>query len=59
MALLEADVNYKVVKDFIKQVDRALPSARRYWSSLIARQQVIKIVNEELTALMGGTQRPA
>jgi len=54
MALLEADVNYLVVKDFIKTVtDRAVGS--EILSSLNAGQQVIKIVNEELTRLMGGT----
>lgn len=53
MALLEADVNYLVVKDFIKTVtQRAVGS--EILSSLNAGQQVIKIVNEELTRLMGG-----
>ncbi|NLM85400.1 MAG: signal recognition particle protein [Clostridiales bacterium] len=53
MALLEADVNYLVVKDFIKTVtDRAVGA--EILSSLNAGQQVIKIVNEELTKLMGG-----
>ncbi len=53
MALLEADVNYLVVKDFIKSVtDRAVGT--EILSSLNAGQQVIKIVNEELTKLMGG-----
>ncbi|MDI9520040.1 MAG: signal recognition particle protein [Bacillota bacterium] len=54
MALLEADVNYLVVKDFIKSVtERAVGT--EILSSLNAGQQVIKIVNEELTKLMGGT----
>ena len=54
MALLEADVNYLVVKDFIKTVtDRAVGT--EILSSLNAGQQVIKIVNEELTSLMGGS----
>lgn len=54
LALLEADVNYLVVKDFIKQVtERSVGT--EILSSLNAGQQVIKIVNEELTALMGGT----
>lgn len=54
MALLEADVNYIVVKDFIKKVtDRCVGT--EILSSLNAGQQVIKIVNEELTALMGGS----
>ena len=54
MALLEADVNYSLVKDFIKKVtERAVGS--EILSSLTPAQQVIKIVNEELTNLMGGT----
>ena len=53
MALLEADVNYKVVKDFVKTVsERAV--GQEVLESLTPAQQVIKIVNEELTALMGG-----
>jgi signal recognition particle subunit SRP54 len=54
MALLEADVNYIVVKDFIKKVSERCIGAE-VLSTLNAGQQVIKIVNEELTALMGGT----
>lgn len=55
MALLEADVNYKVVKDFINKVsERAL--GHEVLESLTPGQQVIKIVNDELTQLMGGTQ---
>ena len=53
MALLEADVNYVVVKDFIKRVAERCVGTE-ILSSLNAGQQVIKIVNEELTALMGG-----
>ncbi|NLB90832.1 MAG: signal recognition particle protein [Clostridiales bacterium] len=53
MALLEADVNYTVAKDFIKKVsERAVGS--EILDSLSPSQQVIKIVNEELTTLMGG-----
>ncbi|WP_462420486.1 signal recognition particle protein [Salinicoccus sp. Marseille-QA3877] len=53
LALLEADVNFKVVKQFINQVrERALGSD--VMQSLTPGQQVIKIVKEELTALMGG-----
>lgn len=53
MALLEADVNYVVVKDFIKQVtERSIGT--EILSSLNAGQQVVKIVNEEMTELMGG-----
>ncbi len=55
MALLEADVNYLVVKDFCQEGHRALPWAQEMLDSLTPAQQVIKIVNEELTALMGGT----
>ena len=52
LALLEADVNFKVVKDFIKTVKtRAIGSG--VMESLTPGQQVIKIVNEELTILMG------
>lgn len=55
LALLEADVNFKVVKDFIKTVtERAVGSD--VLESLMPAQQIIKIVNEELTALMGNTQ---
>ncbi len=54
MALLEADVNYAVVKDFVKKVtDRAVGAD--ILESLTPGQQVIKIVNEELTELIGGT----
>ena len=54
MALLEADVSYKVVKDFVAQVtERCVGSD--VLDSLTPAQQIIKIVNEELTALMGGT----
>lgn len=52
LALLEADVSYKVVKDFVKSVtERAV--GEEVLSSLTPAQQVIKIVNEELVALMG------
>lgn len=53
MALLEADVNYVVVKDFIKKVSERCVGTE-ILSSLNAGQQVVKIVNEELTLLMGG-----
>ena len=53
MALLEADVNYAVVKDFVKRVtDRAVGAD--ILESLTPGQQVVKIVNEELTELIGG-----
>lgn len=52
LALLEADVNYKVVKDFIKNVgEKCL--GNEVMQSLTPGQMVIKIVNDELTALMG------
>ena len=54
MALLEADVSYKVVKDFVASVtERCIGSD--VLDSLTPAQQVIKIVNDELTALMGGS----
>lgn len=57
LALLEADVNFKVVKTFVKQVnERALGS--EVLQSLSPAQQVVKIVDEELTELMGGEQVP-
>lgn len=55
LALLEADVNFKVVKDFINTLtERAIGES--VMQSLTPGQQVIKIVNEELTNLMGKTQ---
>jgi signal recognition particle subunit SRP54 len=55
LALLEADVNFKVAKDFTAKVtERAI--GVEVLESLTPAQQVIKIVNEELTALMGGEQ---
>ena len=55
MALLEADVNYKVAKDFCAQVsERAM--GQEVMESLTPAQQVVKIVNEELTRLMGGEE---
>lgn len=53
LALLEADVNFKVVKQFINQV-RARALGSDVMQSLTPGQQVIKIVKEELTELMGG-----
>ncbi|MBQ8160474.1 MAG: signal recognition particle protein [Clostridia bacterium] len=54
MALLEADVNYAVVKQFVRSVtDKCV--GQEVMSSLTPGQQVIKVVNEEMTALMGGT----
>ena len=52
LALLEADVNFKVVKDFVKKVQERCVG-QEVMSSLTPGQHVIKIVNEELTSLMG------
>lgn len=52
LALLEADVNYKVAKDFVAKVSERAVGAE-VLESLTPAQQVIKIVNEELTVLMG------
>ncbi|MBE5778954.1 MAG: signal recognition particle protein [Clostridiales bacterium] len=52
MALLEADVNYLVVKDFCKKVSERC-MGQKVLESLTPSQQVLKIVNEEMTALMG------
>jgi len=55
-ALLEADVNYKVAKDFVKQVEaRAL--GRETLDGLHPGQQVIKVVHEEMVSLLGGEHR--
>jgi signal recognition particle subunit SRP54 len=55
VALLEADVNFKVVKELIARIkDRAVGS--EVLESLTPGQQVIKIVNEEMISLMGGTE---
>ncbi|OES43639.1 signal recognition particle protein [Domibacillus iocasae] len=55
LALLEADVNFKVVKQFVKKVsERSV--GQEVMKSLTPGQQVIKVVKEELTALMGGEE---
>jgi len=55
LALLEADVNFKVVKDLIKRIkERAV--GQEVMESLTPGQQVIKVVKEELSELMGGEQ---
>ncbi len=54
LALLEADVSYRVVKDFVAQVTERCVGAD-VLDSLTPGQQIVKIVNEELTALMGGS----
>jgi len=56
MALLEADVNFKVVKDFIQSVEqRAI--GQEVLASLTPAQQLIKVVREEMTNLMGGEEQ--
>jgi signal recognition particle subunit SRP54 len=55
LALLEADVNYKVVKDFVNGVSEKC-LGEEVFKSLTPAQQVIKIVNEELTSLMGSNE---
>ncbi len=54
MALLEADVNYKVVKDFVRRATERCVGQEAV-TGLSTQQQVIKVVNEELTQLMGGS----
>ena len=55
LALLEADVNFKVAKNFTNKVtERAI--GQDVMESLTPAQMVVKIVNEELTALMGGEE---
>lgn len=57
LALLEADVNFQVVKDFVQRVrEKAL--GQEVMRSLTPGQQVVKIVRDELTDLMGGENRP-
>jgi signal recognition particle subunit SRP54 len=57
LAFLEADVNYKVVRDFEARIkEKAL--GEEVLSSLSPAQQVIKIVREELAAILGGTDKP-
>src|SRR5437764_4322239 len=54
MALLEADVNYKVAKDFVEAV-RVKAEGQEVWQNLKPHEQVVKIVYDELATLMGGT----
>jgi signal recognition particle subunit SRP54 len=56
LSLLEADVNFKVVKDFIARV-REKAAGAEILESLTAGQQIVKIVNDELTALLGAGDR--
>ncbi len=55
LALLEADVNFKVVREFVKTVSERAVGAE-VLESLVPAQQIVKIVNEEMVALMGGSQ---
>lgn len=55
LALLEADVNFKVVKDFVASV-KARSLGAEVLESLTPGQQVVKIVNEELITLLGSTE---
>jgi signal recognition particle subunit SRP54 len=57
LALLEADVNFQVVRDFVQRV-REQALGQEVMRSLTPGQQVVKIVRDELTALMGGEHRP-
>ena len=55
LALLEADVNFKVVKEFVARVrERAV--GQEVLGSLTPGQQIVKIVHDEMTALMGGAE---
>src|SRR2546423_10312574 len=54
LALLEADVNYKVAKDFIAAV-REKAEGQQVWQELKPSEQVVKIVFDELVNLLGGT----
>lgn len=56
LALLEADVNFKVVKQLIERI-RAAAVGQEVWKHLSPGQQVVKIVHQELTALLGGAAR--
>jgi len=53
LALLEADVNYQVAKDFVARVGEQA-AGQQVWDSLTADQQVVKIVRDEIVALLGG-----
>jgi signal recognition particle subunit SRP54 len=57
MAFLEADVNYKVVRDFEERI-KAMALGEEVLSSLTPAQQVIKVVRDELTSILGGAEKP-
>jgi signal recognition particle subunit SRP54 len=56
LALLEADVNFKVARDFVGRI-REAAVGQEVWKHLSPGQQVVKIVHEELTRLLGGSAR--
>ena len=56
LALLEADVNFKVVREFVDRIRQAA-TGQEVWKHLSPGQQVVKIVHEQLTALLGGQPR--
>jgi signal recognition particle subunit SRP54 len=56
LALLEADVNFKVARDVVERIRQAAVG-QEVWKHLSPGQQVVKIVHQELTALLGGTAR--
>jgi signal recognition particle subunit SRP54 len=56
MALLEADVNYKVAKDFVESV-RSKAEGQEVWQGLNPHEQVVKIVYDELVNLMAEPRR--
>jgi signal recognition particle subunit SRP54 len=56
-ALLEADVNFRVVKDFVARIETRLVGEEVH-KSFTPEQQIVRVVNEELTALLGGTEAP-
>ena len=58
MALLEADVNFKVVKDFVEDV-RGRAVGREVLDSITPGQQIVKIVHDRLVELMGGEKAPS
>lgn len=57
LALLEADVHFKVARDLTDRI-RAAAVGQQVWTHLSPGQQVVKIVHEELTRLLGGSARP-
>jgi signal recognition particle subunit SRP54 len=56
-ALLEADVNFRVVKDFVARIETRLVGEEVH-KSFTPEQQIVRVVNEELTTLLGGTVAP-